>query len=143
MYTLLYLKWITVKILLYSTKNSAQCFTLAWTGGEFGGEWIHAYVWVSPFTVHLKLSYQLYAPIQNKSFFKKIKIQRNPENHFCNYMIKTVTHKNHQCVYLRGNFDEEQGICTALSSPHKLLISYGMVEGGMGRRYTVEYWALS
>ena len=23
---------------------------------EFGGEWIHAYVWLSPFTVHLKLS---------------------------------------------------------------------------------------
>ena len=57
-------------------------------------------------------------------------------------MIKTDTHKNHS-VYLRGNFDVGQGICTALSSPHKLLISYGMVEGVMGRRYTVEYWALS
>jgi len=25
-------------------------------GGEFGGEWIHVYVWLSPYTVHLKLS---------------------------------------------------------------------------------------
>ena len=25
-------------------------------GGEFGGEWIHVYVRLSPFTVHLKLS---------------------------------------------------------------------------------------
>ena len=25
-------------------------------GGEFGGDWILAYVWLSPFTVHLKLS---------------------------------------------------------------------------------------
>ena len=24
-------------------------------GGEFGGEWIHTYVWLSPFAVHLKL----------------------------------------------------------------------------------------
>ena len=25
-------------------------------GREFGGEWIHVHVWLSPFTVHLKLS---------------------------------------------------------------------------------------
>ena len=24
--------------------------------GEFGGEWIHVYVWLSRFAVHLKLS---------------------------------------------------------------------------------------
>ena len=42
--TLLYLKWITNKDLLYSTGNSAQCYTAAWMGGEFGGEWIHVYV---------------------------------------------------------------------------------------------------
>ena len=55
-YTLLYLKWITNKDLLYSTWNSVQCYAAAWMGGEFGGEWIHVYVWLSPFLVHLKLS---------------------------------------------------------------------------------------
>ena len=55
MYTLLYLKWITNKNLLCSTWNSAQCYVPAWIGGEFGGEWIHVYVWLSPFTAHLKL----------------------------------------------------------------------------------------
>ena len=55
-YTLSYLKWITNKDLLYSTENSAQCYVAAWTGGEFGGEWIHVHVWLSPFAVHLKLS---------------------------------------------------------------------------------------
>ena len=55
MYTLLYFKWITNKDLLNSTGNSAQCYVAAWMGGEFGGEWIHVYVWLSPFTVHLKL----------------------------------------------------------------------------------------
>ena len=24
----------------------------AWMGVEFGGEWIHVYVWLSPFAVH-------------------------------------------------------------------------------------------
>ena len=43
-YTLLYLKWITNKDLLYSTGNSAQCYVAAWMGGEFWGEWIHVYV---------------------------------------------------------------------------------------------------
>ena len=32
MYTLLYLKWITNKHLLYSTWNSAQCYVAAWMG---------------------------------------------------------------------------------------------------------------
>ena len=41
MNTLLYLKWITNKDLLYSTGNSARCYVAAWMGGDFGGEWIH------------------------------------------------------------------------------------------------------
>ena len=56
MYTLLYLKWITNEDLLDSTGNSAQCYVAAWVGGESGGEWIHVYVWLSPFAVHLKLA---------------------------------------------------------------------------------------
>ena len=39
-----------------NTWNSAQCSEAAWMGEEFGGEWIHIYVWLSPFAVHLKLS---------------------------------------------------------------------------------------
>ena len=35
MYTLLYLKWITDKDLLYTTRNSVQCYMAAWTGREF------------------------------------------------------------------------------------------------------------
>ena len=56
MYTLLCLKWITKEDLLYSTWNSAQCYMAAWMGGELGGERIHVYLWLSPFTVHWKLS---------------------------------------------------------------------------------------
>ena len=60
MYILLYLKWKTTKVLLYSTGNSAQWYMVAWMGGEFGEEWIHVYVWLSPFAVHLKLSQHCY-----------------------------------------------------------------------------------
>ena len=49
MYTLLYLKSITNKDLLYSIRNSALRYAAAWMGGDFGGEWIHVYVWLSPF----------------------------------------------------------------------------------------------
>ena len=56
MYTLLYLKWITNEDLLDSTGNSAQCYVAAWVGGESGGEWIHVYIWLSPFAVLLKLT---------------------------------------------------------------------------------------
>ena len=40
MYTLLYFKRVTI----YSTWNSAQCYTAARMGGEFGGEWIRVCV---------------------------------------------------------------------------------------------------
>jgi len=33
--------------------NSAQCYVAARMGVDFGGEWIHVYVWLSPFAVHL------------------------------------------------------------------------------------------
>ena len=83
-YTLLYLKWITDKDLLHSTCNSAQCYVATWMGGEFGGEWIYVYVWLSPFTAHLKLSQHYHnivnTPIQNKKFLKK-----------------QITNKNLQC----------------------------------------------
>ena len=54
--TLVYVTWRTSKDLLDSTGNSAQCHVAGWMGGEFGGEWIHGYAWLSPFAVRLKLS---------------------------------------------------------------------------------------
>ena len=36
MYTLLYLKQITNKVLLYGTWNSTQCYAAAWVGGRLG-----------------------------------------------------------------------------------------------------------
>ena len=75
MYTLLYLKWITNKDLLYSTGNSAQCYVAAWMGEESGGEWIHGYIWLRPFAAHLRLSHHCLligcTPVPNKRFFKK------------------------------------------------------------------------
>ena len=61
LYTLLYLKWIAIKLysyhgLLYSTWNSAQYYVAACLGGEFGRERVHVYAWLSPSAVHLELS---------------------------------------------------------------------------------------
>ena len=51
-------------------------------GGEFGGEWIHVYVCLSPFALHLKLSQHCllidYTPMQNKKL-KKLKYFRKIE----------------------------------------------------------------
>ena len=56
MNTLLYIKQVINKSLLYSTWNSAQRYVAAWMGGKFGGEWILVYVWLHPFTAQMKLS---------------------------------------------------------------------------------------
>ena len=82
MHTQIYWKWITNKDLVYSTWNSAQCCVAAWMEGSFGGEWLHVYVWLSPFAGHLKLTQLFkisYTPIQNKNvliflIFKKKKV---------------------------------------------------------------------
>ena len=67
---------------LYSTWNSAQCYVAVWTGGKLGGEWIHVYVWLSSFTVHLKPSQHClsigYTPMQNK----KVKKKKNEKTSF-------------------------------------------------------------
>ena len=76
-YTLLYSKWITNKDLLYSTGNSAQCYVLAWMRGEFGGERIHVYVRLSPFTVHLKQS-QHYQPVIPQYKIKDLSLKKIP-----------------------------------------------------------------
>ena len=57
MNALLCLEWLTNGNLLDSTGNSARGYVPAWMGGEFGEGWIHVYVWLSPFTVHLKLQH--------------------------------------------------------------------------------------
>ena len=60
-YTLLNLKLVTNKDLLYSTWNSAQCYM--WQSRREGSLeendtyiYIYIYVWLSPFVVHLKIS---------------------------------------------------------------------------------------
>ena len=70
MATLLYLKWITNKDLLYSIWNSAQHYVAAWMGGEFDGEQIHVCTAeplpCSPVTITTLLIG--YTPVQNKKF---------------------------------------------------------------------------
>ena len=39
----------------HATRNSVRCYVSAWVGGGLGREWVHVYVRLSPFTVHLKL----------------------------------------------------------------------------------------
>ena len=46
-----------LKLNTLCTWNSHICSELhdRWRVGEFGGEWIHVYIWLNLFTVHLKL----------------------------------------------------------------------------------------
>jgi len=82
MYTLLCLKCITNKDLLYSTGNSAHCYVAAWMSGVFWGKWIHVYVWLSPFSVHLKLShfYLAIGSVQFSSVAQSCPILCDPVN---------------------------------------------------------------
>ena len=41
---------------VYSTGNSAQYYVTTLMGKEIGKEWIHVYVYLNHFAVHLKLS---------------------------------------------------------------------------------------
>ena len=63
MYTLLYLRWITNKDLLYCIGNSVQRYVASWMGREFGEEWKHICIWVSPFDVTITTLLIGYIPI--------------------------------------------------------------------------------
>ena len=98
MYTLLYLKWITNKMVLYGTGNSAQCYVVAWMAGVFRGEWIHVYKWLSSSVVHLKLSQHCYlATLQYKiKIFLEIwktAFLKYWNNRYMNLVIKTKFEK--------------------------------------------------
>ena len=74
MWALIYLRWMTNNELLCSTGNSPQLYDSLDGRGIFGTR-MHGYIWLSPFTVHLKLRTLLisYTPIQNKVlFFNKV-----------------------------------------------------------------------
>ena len=85
MYTLLYLKWITNDVLMYSTGNTAQCYVVAWVGGVLGRRDICVCMaeslCCSPKTITTLLI--SYAPIENKKLKKK---KMQPQNE--KYMIE-------------------------------------------------------
>ena len=51
----LYLKWISYKVLLYSTGNCVQCYVAAWMGGGIWARMDTCVRMADPFVVHLKL----------------------------------------------------------------------------------------
>ena len=70
MYTLLYLKWITDKDLLYSTENSAQCYVAAQDGREIW-ERMDTCIRMSELLCYAPELPQLYSNIK-----KKVKIRK-------------------------------------------------------------------
>ena len=54
-YTLLYFKWVTNKDLLLNYREFCSMLCGSLDGRGVWGEWIHVCVWLSPFTLHLKL----------------------------------------------------------------------------------------
>ena len=66
------------KDLLYSTWNSAQSYVAAQMEGEFGEEWMHVYGWLSPFTVHLKLSQHCQSTIRSDQLLSRVRLFATP-----------------------------------------------------------------
>ena len=86
MYTMLYLKWITNKDLLYSTWNSAQCSVAAWMGrGIWGRMDICIYMGEPLFCPPEAITILLIGntPIQNKTF----KIKKEKEKKRFKYFV--------------------------------------------------------
>ena len=46
-------------------RELCSMYEVAWTGGKFGGEWIHVYLWLNPYAVYLQLSQHCYKPYPN------------------------------------------------------------------------------
>ena len=81
MSTLLYLKWIANKDLLYSTGDSAQCYVAAWIGSWGRTNTCTAESFCCPPETVTTLLIG-YAPIQNKKF-KKRERDPSPSTEIC------------------------------------------------------------
>ena len=79
MYTLLYLKWITDKDLLYSTENSAQCYVAAWDGREIW-ERMDTCIRMSELLCYAPELPQLYSNIKKKVKIRKGKTEAKQTN---------------------------------------------------------------
>ena len=55
-------KWLILISLYLPILN--YYYLAALMGGEFGGEWINVYVWLTAFAVHLKLSQHCYLALK-------------------------------------------------------------------------------
>ena len=73
------IKWITNKVLLYSTWSSVQCYVEPWMGGHLRENgYTYMYVWVPlPSTWNYQTLLIISTPIQNKKFKKKDPVQPN------------------------------------------------------------------
>ena len=74
MHMLLYLKWITSKVLLSSTGNSGQRYVATWVGGELGGRMDTCMCMAECLCSSLETVTTVligYTPIENNKFFKK------------------------------------------------------------------------
>jgi len=101
-YTLLCLKQITNKDLLYSTWNSTPCYVAACMGGEFGGELIHVYVWLSPSSESVRTLLIGYTPIQNKKlFFFFFKQNKTPAFSLPTFRLDLWHFRGKLCVCVR------------------------------------------
>ena len=90
-----------------------------WIRGELGGEWIHVYVWLSPFAVYLKLPQHfvnwLYPNIKSflkrnisSLYFGKICLENIQEKTFCGPRLT--------CYYNNLNINYEKTVSVAFIS---------------------------
>ena len=134
MYTVLYLKWITDKDLLYSTGNSAQCYVATWREGEFGGSWVRVCIWLSPFSVHLELPQhcQSNIPQYKIKHFKRGKciiiIKINKLWHICGMESLWIYRKCVTVVFLQDalTHGQEGAMASCVKGSHLVLIACSM-----------------
>ena len=76
-YTLLYIKQIISKDLLYSTGNSIQYSVVIYMGKDSEKEWIYVYMYNNHFAVHLKLLQHCKSTILQYKIKIKLKNKKN------------------------------------------------------------------
>ena len=99
-------------------------------GGEFGGEWIHVYVWLSPFSFHLKLSQLCQSALLQYKIAKKKKKKD----------LKSMTHSfSFKC--LRKRLPPHWSVFQILSDT--MYINVQFLYPGWQRTDSTSRWALS
>ena len=112
----------------FKNETSAQYHVAAWMGGDFGGDWIHVYVWLSLYCLPETITALLIKQYSNiKWKVKKQKWKNEMNNCVCiSVHLKKYIYICYICCAVLSRFSRDRLFVTRQTVAHQAPLSMGL-----------------